>query len=64
MIITMKHGNVRTPLNRVGTVEDVVNLVVFLASPSSNFITGHNFAVDGGIAEVGLPSFLTKDNIY
>ena len=64
MIITMKHGNVRTPLNRVGTVEDVVNLVVFLASPSSNFITGHNFLVDGGIAEVGLPSFLTKDNIY
>ena len=64
MIITMKHSNVRTPLNRVGTVEDVVNLVVFLASPSSNFITGHNFAIDGGIAEVGLPPFLTKDTIY
>ena len=64
MIITMKHGNVKTPLNRVGTVEDVVNLVVFLASPSSNFITGHNFAIDGGIAEVGVPSFLTKDTIY
>jgi len=64
MIITMKHGNVKTPLNRVGTVEDVVNLVLFLASPSSNFITGHNFVVDGGIAEVGVPPFLTKDNIY
>jgi len=64
MIFTMKHGNVRTPLNRVGTVEDVVNLVTFLASPSSNFITGHNFAIDGGIAEVGVPSSLTKDNIY
>ena len=64
MIITMKHGNVKTPLNRVGTVEDVVNLVVFLASPSSNFITGHNFTIDGGIAEVGVPPFLTKDNIY
>jgi NAD(P)-dependent dehydrogenase (short-subunit alcohol dehydrogenase family) len=64
MIITMKHGNVRTPLNRVGTVEDVVKLLVFLASPSSNFITGHNFAVDGGIAEVGVPANLTKDNIY
>ena len=64
MIITMKHGNVKTPLNRVGTIEDVVNLVVFLASPSSNFITGHNFAIDGGIAEVGVPSFLTKDTIY
>ena len=64
MIVTMKHGNVKTPLNRVGTVEDVVNLVVFLASPSSNFITGHNFVVDGGIAEVGVPPFLTKDTIY
>jgi NAD(P)-dependent dehydrogenase (short-subunit alcohol dehydrogenase family) len=64
MIITMKHGNVRTPLNRVGTIEDVVNLMIFLASPLSNFITGHNFTVDGGIAEVGLPSHLTKDDIY
>ncbi len=64
MIITMKHGNVKTPLNRVGTIEDVVNLVVFLASPSSNFITGHNFTIDGGIAEVGVPPFLTKDTIY
>ena len=64
MIVTMKHGNVKTPLNRVGTVEDVVNLVLFLASPSSNFITGHNFVVDGGIAEAGVPPFLTKDNIY
>jgi len=64
MIITMKHGNVKTPLNRIGTVEDVVNLVLFLASPSSNFITGHNFVVDGGISEVGVPSFLTKDKIY
>jgi NAD(P)-dependent dehydrogenase (short-subunit alcohol dehydrogenase family) len=48
-------GNVKTPLNRYGTVEDVVNLVVFLASPASNFITGHNFPIDGGIAEVGAP---------
>ncbi|MFX0026574.1 MAG: SDR family NAD(P)-dependent oxidoreductase [Candidatus Hermodarchaeota archaeon] len=48
-------GNVKTPLNRYGTVEDVVNIVSFLASPASNFITGHNFPIDGGIAEVGAP---------
>ncbi len=64
MLLTMKHGNVKTPLNRIGTVEDVVNLLVFLASPSSNFITGHNFPVDGGIAEVGVPPWMTKDKIY
>jgi NAD(P)-dependent dehydrogenase (short-subunit alcohol dehydrogenase family) len=64
MILTMKHGKVRTPLNRIGTVEDVVNLMIFLASPLSNFITGHNFPVDGGIVEAGIPPNLTKDDIY
>jgi NAD(P)-dependent dehydrogenase (short-subunit alcohol dehydrogenase family) len=55
MIMTLKDGHVKTPLNRIGTVEDVANLSVFLASPASNFITGHNFPCDGGIAEVGVP---------
>ncbi|MHA1842726.1 MAG: SDR family NAD(P)-dependent oxidoreductase [Promethearchaeota archaeon] len=55
MISTMKDGRVITPLNRLGTVEDVVNVSLFLASPLSNFITGHNFPADGGIAEVGVP---------
>jgi len=55
MKATMDDGNVKTPLNRVGTIEDVVNLMIFLASDRSNFITGHNFIVDGGIAEVGVP---------
>jgi 3-oxoacyl-[acyl-carrier protein] reductase len=64
MIVTMKHGNVRTPLNRLGTVQDVVNLMIFLASDRSNFITGHNFMVDGGIVEVGLPPNMTEDDIY
>lgn len=64
MILTMKTGNVKTPLNRIGTVKDVVNLMVFLASDRSNFITGHNFIVDGGIVEVGVPPNATKDDIY
>jgi len=54
MKITMDDGNVKTPLNRVGTIEDVINVMIFLASNKSNFITGHNFPVDGGIAEVGV----------
>ncbi|MFX1428455.1 MAG: SDR family NAD(P)-dependent oxidoreductase [Promethearchaeota archaeon] len=62
MIQTMKDGNVKTPLNRTGTVEDVVNLMIFLASPSSDFITGHVFPIDGGIADVGVaPNTLKSD---
>ena len=63
MIQTMKIGNVKTPLNRIGTIEDIVNIALFLASPESDFITGHNFPVDGGIAEVGVPPNYFKTNI-
>ncbi len=38
------------PLGRMGTPEDVGNLVVFLASPKAGFITGTNFVIDGGIS--------------
>ncbi len=38
----------RTPLGRLGTVEDVAGAVVFLASPAAAFITGQTLLVDGG----------------
>lgn len=63
MKITMEDGHVKTPLNRIGTIEDVVNVSIFLASPASNFITGHNFPIDGGIAEVGVPAYYFKSDI-
>jgi gluconate 5-dehydrogenase len=47
-------SNEKTPLNRLGTIQDVVDLVLFLASNNSNYITGHCFIVDGGITEVGV----------
>lgn len=36
------------PLGRFGTVEEVANLVVFLASDESSFSTGAEFILDGG----------------
>jgi 3-oxoacyl-[acyl-carrier protein] reductase len=39
----------RTPLGRLGTVEEIADAVVFLASPQAGFITGQTLVVDGGI---------------
>jgi len=63
MRVTMDDGHVKTPLNRLGTVEDVANLSVFLASPASDFITGHNFPCDGGIAELGVAAWYFKSDV-
>jgi 3-oxoacyl-[acyl-carrier protein] reductase len=38
----------RLPLGRMGRVEDVAGTVVFVASPAADYITGHDFAVNGG----------------
>lgn len=37
------------PIKRVGEVEDVSNLVVFLSSDESGFITGSEYIIDGGL---------------
>jgi 3-oxoacyl-[acyl-carrier protein] reductase len=39
----------RTPLNRLGTPEDVAGAVAFLVGPDASFITGHTLTVDGGL---------------
>jgi NAD(P)-dependent dehydrogenase (short-subunit alcohol dehydrogenase family) len=39
----------QTPLGRIGLVEDLEGMAVFLASDSSNFITGQDLIVDGGL---------------
>jgi NAD(P)-dependent dehydrogenase (short-subunit alcohol dehydrogenase family) len=39
----------KTPLGRVGTPEDVADVVVFLSSDLARFVTGQNIVVDGGM---------------
>ena len=38
----------RVPMGRFGTLDDVAGAAVFLASPASDYVTGHSLVVDGG----------------
>jgi NAD(P)-dependent dehydrogenase (short-subunit alcohol dehydrogenase family) len=40
----------RTPLGRRGTLDEVADAVVFLASSRASYITGHILSVDGGLS--------------
>ncbi|GAA0349619.1 SDR family oxidoreductase [Actinoallomurus spadix] len=39
-----------TPLGRLATEEDLANVIVFLASPESGWVTGQTILADGGIS--------------
>ena len=42
----------RIPMSRFGNPEDVANLVYFLSSDESSYITGQNFHINGGMLMV------------
>jgi len=46
---TIPHMEAKTPLARIGTPEDVADVVVFLCSDLARFVNGQNIVVDGGM---------------
>jgi NAD(P)-dependent dehydrogenase (short-subunit alcohol dehydrogenase family) len=40
---------VRIPTKRLGTPDEVADVVLFLASPTSSYITGQCITIDGGL---------------
>lgn len=41
------------PIGRVGTIDEVASVFVFLASDEAGFVTGSNYEVDGGLSSKG-----------
>lgn len=44
----LEHSKTTHPLGRVGTAEEVANLILFLASERASWITGVTYSIDGG----------------
>jgi NAD(P)-dependent dehydrogenase (short-subunit alcohol dehydrogenase family) len=51
----------RTPMGRLGTVEDVTALIRHLASDGAHWVTGASLLVDGGQSIYGQPTWIRQD---
>jgi 7-alpha-hydroxysteroid dehydrogenase len=62
---TMSEMTSKTPLARVGEVEDISAAVLYLASRAGGFVTGKVLEVDGGLQvpnlDLGLPDLVAGD---
>jgi len=47
------------PMNRLAEPDEVADMIAFLVSPSSEYITGQTFTIDGGASAVGCYSYET-----
>jgi len=47
----LEHGKTTHPIGRVGSPEEVAELILFLASDRAGWITGGSFNIDGGRAQ-------------
>lgn len=45
----LEHIKSITPMARMGEVEEIAEVVVFLASPAASFVTGQEIGVNGGL---------------
>jgi NAD(P)-dependent dehydrogenase (short-subunit alcohol dehydrogenase family) len=45
----IKLRNIKLPINQIGEAKQVADLAIFLASPASDYITGQNIILDGGM---------------
>ena len=53
----IEHAERRSALKRIGTVEEVADAALFLASDASSFITGEELRLDGGAHVWGSPGY-------
>lgn len=46
----IKQYSERVPMKRMANPEEIANAILFLLSPMSSYINGHNLVVDGGLS--------------